>query len=68
MNPGRHGACLVPDRIHTSRLYVLFGRGYFIDTNRNTNRHIGIGSISWRGTLCVTLSGRRKQKYLEIWR
>lgn len=57
-----------PDRIHISRLHMVVGQRCFIDTNRYTNRGIGIDSVSRRRALCVTLSCRRKQKYLEIWR
>lgn len=38
-----------PDRIHIYGLYMVVKRTRFIDTNRNTNRRIGIGPISRRG-------------------
>ncbi|KGS20679.1 hypothetical protein X962_5632 [Burkholderia pseudomallei MSHR7343] len=57
-----------PDRIHISRLGELFRYRYFVDTNKNTNTRIRIGSITRREVRCVPLSCRQKQKHLEIWR
>lgn len=51
MNPGRHGACLVPDRIHIDRPYKLCGLRCFIDTNKNTNIRVGVGVIGLRERL-----------------
>lgn len=57
-----------PDRIHISRLEAAALREWPTDTNKNTNRGIGLRFISGGRGLHVTLSCRWKQKYLEIWR